>query len=337
MKKTIKDIAKESGFSTATVSKILNHKDFDISEQTREKVLDIVNKYNFQLNRAARSLVSKVTKTIGLLLPDVSNPFFADIAKGAEDAAFDNGYNVFLCNSHENFEKELSYLKSMIQLNVDGILLIGVQNANETISDNFILPSPIVTIDRDSCYSNIRAKIQTDHYKGACDAMQYLLNCGHRNILFIAGPKSSDSAQFRKKAYFDVMHQNHIEINPDEIKAGSFSIEHGFETVLSIPDIQRYTAIFCCNDLIAIGAIAGLKKLSLQVPEDISIISIDDINLARITTPPLTTMNQGAYHLGQAGCEALIKIIHDEKIDPILTIDQKMVIRKSVKKLFLRK
>lgn len=331
MNLTIKDIAMESGYSTATVSKVLNAKDNDVSESTRNKILKIADKYNFQLNRAASSLVLNKTNTIGILVPDISNPFFTDIAKGAEDYAYKNGYSLYLCNSYESLEKEINYMKSMIQLRVDGVLIVGAKYFDEEVDEPFPLDIPAVEIDRDSIYKNIPYKVQTDHYKGACLAMDYLIEKGHKKILFVAGPKNSNSAHSRYEAYVDKMNKNNFNIFYEDIHSGDFSIEHGYTSILNIKDLRKYTAIFCCNDLIAIGAMAALKELKLNVPNDISLIGVDNIDLSILSTPPLTTMGQPAYKLGFEGCKMLIESTHSNLSKTTVTLAQELVIRETVK------
>ena len=333
MKITIKDIARESNYSIATVSKVLNHKDSDVSDKARKTILSVAKKYNFQLNRAARSLVVNKTKTIGLLLPDISNPFFSDIARGVEDYAYENGYSIFIGNSYENFHKEINYLKSMLQLNVDGILIIGIKDYINRKDEDFIVNKPILAIDRKTIYKNILSEVYTDHYIGAKKAMEYLIQNNHKKILFIPGPKNSDSAKKRFKAYLDIMKSKSLEFDEIDLCFGDFSIEHGFETINKIDDILKYTAIFCCNDLIALGAMAALNKKQINVPEDISIIGVDDIELSKISSPPLTTMKQPAYELGVSSCRMLIKSINNKIIEKNILLDQTLIIRDSVTKI----
>lgn len=329
---TIKDMAKKCGFSIATISKVLNGKDKDISEETRKIIIKAAEENNFQLNRAASSLVSKKTKTIGLLIPDISNPFFSDIAKGIENFAYSKGYSVFLCNSNDQEKKEISYLKSMIQLNVDGILLVGTQKENK-FKNNFKFEQPVISIDREPIYSYIKAQVKTDHYQGAKDAVKFLIKNGHKNILFIGGPSESNSAIQRYNAYLDTMKKHKLEINLKDIKFGNFSIEHGYNTIINLKNIYNYSAIFCCNDLIAIGAISALKKLNFNLPDDMSIIGIDDVELAKFTHPTLTTMKQSAYNLGYESGKLLIDYILNNTKLKNMTFKQELIVRDSVKNI----
>ncbi|WP_282925937.1 LacI family DNA-binding transcriptional regulator [Helcococcus kunzii] len=333
MRITIKDIARESGFSIATVSKVLNNKDSEISEPTKEIILKIADQLNYQTNRAARSLVSNSTKTIGLLLPDISNPFFSDIAKGAEDFAYKKGYSIILCNSDDIIEKELDYLNTLIQLNVDGILLVGNKKHNNIKSTSLIFDQPIVSIDRESNYTNILSVIKTDHYNGAKEAMNYLIKNGHKKILFIGGQEDTVPAIERFNAYKDSMETHKLKYNLNDIYFKDFSTEHGYNTILKIKNIKKYSAIFCCNDLIAIGAMAALKDIGLNIPNDISLIGVDDIELSKISSPPLTTMKQSAYKLGSKSCEILLKKLNNNIEITNITLTQKLVVRKSVKKI----
>lgn len=329
---TIKDMAKKCGFSIATISKVLNGKDKDISEETRKMIIRIADENNFQLNRAASSLVSKKTKTIGLLIPDISNPFFSDIAKGIENFAYSKGYSVFLCNSNDQEEKEINYLKSMIQLNVDGILLVGTQKENKFKND-FKFEQPIISIDREPIYSSIKAQVKTDHYQGAKDAVEFLIKSGHKNILFIGGPLESNSANQRYNAYLDTIKKHQLKINLKDVNFGDYSINHGYNTILNLKNIHNYSAIFCCNDLIAIGAISALKKLNFNLPDDMSIIGVDDVELAKFSFPTLTTMKQSAYKLGYESCKLLIEHILNNCELKNITFKQELIVRDSVKSI----
>jgi len=330
MSVTIKDIARLAGVSIATVSKVVNNKDFDISEGTRVRVQKIIDEQNYRPNSLARSMITKTTKTVGLIIPDVRNPFFTDLARGAEDCAKEKGYSLLFCNTDDVLEKEIEYINTLVEKQVDGIVLAGSINRNKAVEEKFNISVPIVSLDRKVYFKGIQATVEIDNVTGAHDAIQYLIEIGHQNILFLSGQEEVQVSKDRLEGYKRALKENHIPFHQEYVVFGLYKSEFGYQYLMENELPKEITAIFCGNDLIALGAIKALKAKKIKVPRDISIIGFDDISLASINTPELTTIKQPSYEYGFIAVKRLIEIIegvtHEEDKFEIKT---ELIVRES--------
>lgn len=332
MKYTIKDIARLAGVSTATVSKVINRKDHEITETTRKKVMSIVRQYNYVPNRIASSMVTKKTHTIGLIIPDISNPFFPELARGVEDYANQLGYAVFLCNTDNDSQKEQSYLEKLQEKMVDGIILTASNHRRGFTKALKETSIPIVTVDREIDTFISDGTVISDNLMGAYEAVSYLLARGLNRILYLSGPLSSKPSKERLQGYTNALKDHDLQVERDMILDGSFTLDWGYTgTLKAIDQGLQFDSIFCGNDLIAFGAIKAIKSKGLRVPKDISIIGFDDIAMAEMIDPPLTTVKQPNYQMGFESSKILIDII--EKNTPEnteLVLSTKLIIRSSV-------
>ncbi|MBV1757617.1 MAG: LacI family transcriptional regulator [Dethiosulfatibacter sp.] len=332
MKYTIKDIARLAGVSTATVSKVINRKDHEITETTREKVMSIVRQYNYVPNRIASSMVTKKTHTIGLIIPDISNPFFPELARGVEDYASKLGYAVFLCNTDNDAQKERTYLEKLQEKMVDGIILTASSHRRTNSKDLKESNIPIVALDREIDSFKSGGTVISDNLSGAYEAVTYLLSRGLKNILYLAGPINSKPSKDRLQGYINALVDHNHQVNQEMILDGSFTLDWGYSgTLMAIDRGLEFDSIFCGNDLIAFGAIQAIKLKGFRVPQDISVIGFDDIAMAGIIDPPLTTVKQPNYQMGYESSKILIGII--EKHPPEnreLVLNTKLIIRDSV-------
>lgn len=311
---TIKDIARMAEVSITTVSKILNNKDANISEATRIRVKQIIKENNYTPNKVARSMVTKKTKTIGLIIPDVRNPFFTELVRGSEDKANELGYSIMFCNTDEKIEKEIQYMKILMDRMVDGIILAPSVSQNLKLTKNLNVTVPMVTLDRTCDYEAVAAKIMIDNYSGALDAINYLLDQGHKKIAYISGPIDAKPSIDRQKAMLDALEKRNISMGMQDIYIGSFSYDWGKIMAERLcKEGFEYTAFFCGNDLIAAGFMKTMIKNGYKVPEDISIIGFDDIELASVIEPELTTVFQPNYEMGYRAAEMIIQIIEEQK------------------------
>lgn len=314
MKITIKEIAKEAGVSIATVSMIINNKDKTITEATRLRVLDVVNKYNYIPNAMAGSLVTQRTQLIGLILPDITNPFFPYIARGAEDKAKEAGYSIIFCNTDDNIESEEKYIKMLTNKTVDGIIIAHSSNSEKTPEMLKKCKVPIILIDRDFNSLNICGKVLVNNFEGAYDGVNYLINKGYKKIAYLSGPLKTMTASDRLKGYEKALRDNGINVDKKLIKNGYYKIDWGRAGIneLLLENV-KFDAIFCGNDLIAIGAIKELKNNGFIIPKDIAVMGFDDIYLAALTEPPLTTIRQPNYQMGYMAMELLLKNLENSK------------------------
>ncbi len=256
MKMTIKEIAKLAGVSTATVSMVVNKKDERISPATREKVLKVIDTYDYVPNRVASSMVTKSTKTIGLVIPDIANPFFPEMARGAEDRANEDGYTVILCNSDNTLAKEDAYIDMLQEKMVDGIIFTA--SSRRTAVSNILkkVRMPVITVDREVTGLAQPGKIIVNNETGAYEAVSHMIDCGYRKIVHISGPMTSKTSQERYKGYLRALGlegKNQEHTNTFE---GSFTSDWGHEAVNSLIESgEAFDGIFCGNDMIALGVL----------------------------------------------------------------------------------
>ena len=259
MNATIKDVAKLAGVHPSTVSRVINN-DSRISEKTRNKIIRLINKLGYTPNAIARGLKTKKTHTIGMLIPDISNPFFADLARGVEDAANENGFNVFLCNSDEKLEKERTYLEILKEKRVDGLILCTAHIKDKSILKLEKKKFPYILVSRDIEGLDKNCIIVND-IAGGIMATEHLIGLGHRKIAHITGPLKVRSAINRLEGYKIALKKNHIEYKEELVKEGDFRILGGFqamEKLLKFTDLP--TAVFASNDLLAMGAMQAIQK-----------------------------------------------------------------------------
>ncbi|GHI00452.1 LacI family DNA-binding transcriptional regulator [Neobacillus kokaensis] len=306
---SIKDVASQAGVSVATVSRVLNSKGY-VSEDTRKKVEQAIAELNYKPNEVARSLFKKQSKTIGLIVPDITNPYFPELARAVEDTAAKLGYTVILCNSDGKTEKEQHYLDVLMQKYVDGIIV-----SSNTISERQIksLQIPFVSIDRE--ISKDIPTIVVENKKGAKLATQYLQNKGCMRIAHISGPLNVVNANERCEGYKEVV-RNEQWFNESYIGNGHFEMDSAIEATLELLQLHpEIDGIFAANDTMAIGAIKAVHKIGKRTPDDIAIVGFDGISLSKATTPELTTIEQPIYEMGEKAASMLIEFIEEKPVE----------------------
>jgi LacI family transcriptional regulator len=304
----IHDVAARAGVSTSTVSHVINQTRF-VSEDTRERVLQAIAELNYQPNRLARSLRNRQTHTLGVLLPNSANPFFAEVLLGIEAACYNLHYNVILGNAHDDPKRELSHLEVLLAKQVDGVLLVssGAYEAGlEIIQQN---NTAVVMIDRVGGAREVDT-ILVDNEQGGLLATHHLLALGHRHIGCIAGPSLYSPSHGRLVGYQNALREQNIPSEEQLIVTGDFQHEGGYNGCRALFSLsQPPSALFVCNDLMAVGALFALHEMGLRVPQDVSVVGFDDIPLASYTIPALTTIMQPGRELGQLAVETLVKRI----------------------------
>jgi len=307
--RTIRDVAREAGVSTATVSRVLNVTG-TVTEGTRRKVLETISRLGYRPSGIARGLSTKRTKTIGLIVSDITNPFFPEIARSVEDVLSVYGYNVILCNTDSQPEKEAAYIGLLLEKRVDGIIFASVRTDNSDLTDLKRNGTPWVLagrtlpgIDRDC--------VVVDNALGAYQATQHLLQLNHRRIGYVSGPfhvsvSMERLAGFRRaSANYGLNHEQLPIVEGDFKQAGGYAA--ALKMLMSEP---RPTALFVANDLMAIGILEAAHDLSVRVPEDLALVGFDDIPIASLHTIQLTTVAQPKYEIGAAATRMLL-----DKID----------------------
>lgn len=333
MKVTIKDIARISGVSTATVSKIINKKDSNISEQTRSRVLQIIEEYGYVPNRIASSMITKETKTLGLVIPNIANPFFPEVARGAEDKANQAGYNLILCNTDDDVTKEDVYISMLQEKMVDGIIFTASSRRQGVSESLRKINVPVIAVDREIEGLKSQGKITVDNEIGAYEAVKHMIDRGYKNIVHISGPRTSTPTRHRINGFIRAMNEAGYKTEDLKIYEGEYLSASGEQmTQMIIDDGTKFDGIFCGNDLIAIGAIKVLKKNGYSIPNQIGVVGYDDIYMARLVDPELTTVSQPKYLIGYKAAEMLIeKLTHKKELYTEEILKTELIVRESTR------
>lgn len=335
MRLTIVDIAKLAGVSKATVSRVINNNPNGVSIETRNKILNIIDENRFQPSFLARGLATKKTKTIGLIIPDIANPFFPQLVRGIEDYAHKAGYSLFLCNSDNDLKKEKEYVSVLIEKGVDGVILAPSSSTGFNVKNDLLTVNdiPSVLLDRYVINSNYDAGVFVDNVKGAYMAVNQLIHNGNKNIAYISGSILITTSIDRFRGYSKALAENNLNVNNKLIREGDFSIQSGFiATTELIHDKVEFNAIFAENDMMAIGVIKALKKFNIKIPGEVEVIGFDNIELSSIFEPPITTVSQPIYKMGKLSAETIIKLIEKKEIEnSILILEPELIIRETTK------
>jgi LacI family transcriptional regulator len=320
MRPTIYDIARLAGVSTATVSKVFNQTG-NISEKTRRRILEISKELNYQPNVLASALNGKKTFSLGLLIPDMVNPFFAELARHVEDRAQELGFNLIICNTDNDMKKEIKYIQLLRQKSVDGIIVAtGVRN-DEFLKELIDQRVPIALVAREMSVLST-STVLVDDFAGGYNATRHLIELGHRRIAVIAESMSVSSSKERVRGYRHALEEAELRYDEELVLTSDFSIESGRVTALAILQRpSRPTAIFACNDLLAIGALQAAKELGIRVPDDLSVVGFDNTILASITDPPMTTVAQPIRAMGHQVVDLIVAEINEES-----TVKQRVVL-----------
>ncbi|ABJ73137.1 LacI family DNA-binding transcriptional regulator [Lactococcus cremoris] len=317
MKKTsIKDIAKLSGVSVATVSRVINNNG-RFSEETRKKILDVIEETGYQMNFSAKSLRMNKSFSVGILVPDISNYFFSDMVQKIEEELFELGYSTIICNTGRNIEKETAYLNMLRSKLVDGIIVIsGV--------DEFVFhydDIPYICIDREPLKKEKTIFISSNHYQGAFEATESLINNGCKHPAILMYDRQSSSAKERFKGYKDALKKNNISYNESSHLLLS-GLEENFTENLQafLERTDQVDSFFAVNDTLAMKLFSSLKELGEKIPEDFKIIGFDDSPLAHYSSPTLSSVKQNTDKIAQFTVKNLIDFISSGKIINYQTI-----------------
>lgn len=331
MKLTIKDIARMSGVSISSVSRVINNSK-PVNDEIKQKVEKVIKETNFRPNALARGLINKSTFLIGVVIPQI-NSISAKLINGIEEVANQNGYNMILSNSRLDTDLELRALDIFKEKQVDGIILSSVDITERHVT--FIHEShiPLVVVGQKTSEYQI-PWVDVDNFTAITEVVRYLIRIGHTKIGMIHGPLLDKSAGFsRYQAFLDEMANHHLPIDTKDLIESDFSIEGGYrsmEMFLKRPTIP--TAILCASDTIAIGAKNCAEERGFVIPDDLSIVGFDDIELASLIRPQLTTVHVDSCHMGSKAMETLIKLINEEVLETFEhNVDYRLVVRDTVK------
>ena len=308
------DVARRAKVNISTVSRTINQTG-KIGPETQARVMKAMRELGYKPNRVARRLRTRESSShlLGLIIPNIQNIFFADLARGVEDVAYKSNYAVLLCNYDEDEVKERFYLDVLQSESVDGIILPPIHETDPAVLQVVRNGTPVVCVDRSLSSGNLD-KVEVDNHTGALKAVEHIISRGHRRIGLIGGPTDSSTGRERLRGYKDAHAQAGLAVKPELVRFGNYKQESGqslAHELLSLSDPP--TALFVCNGLMTAGALEAIAAHGLKIPKQVAIVGFDDLPLADVFNPPLTVVRQPAYEVGKYAAELLLKRIEDAK------------------------
>lgn len=332
MNTTIYDVAREAGVSMATVSRVVNGNP-NVKPSTRKKVLDAIERLGYRPNAVARGLASKKTTTVGVIIPDISSIFFAELARGIEDIATMYKYNIILCNSDQNKEKEIHLINTLLEKQVDGIVFMGSVITEEHAEQFKRSPVPVVlaaTLDTNKELPSVNI----DYKQAVHDAINSLIEKGHQRIGMLSGTLDDPINGYQKFAgYREALEGNGIEFDEELVVIGDYTYDSGLEAMHSFLQLnEKPTAIFAATDEMALGIIHAAQDNGISIPDDLEVIGFDNTRLAVMVRPTLTTVVQPIYDIGAVSMRLLTKYMNKEEVlDHIVELPHRIEYRQSTK------
>jgi LacI family transcriptional regulator len=327
---TIHDVARRAGVGSMTVSRVINNSGY-ISPKTRERVEKAIAELGYMPNTVARSLRSRRTNTVALMVTDITNPFFTTLARGVEDAANQAGYTVIFCNTDESQAKEEQYLQVLLQKQVDGLLIVPAQSQAKAIRQIQKHGTPVVVLDRWIPEAEVDT-VRCNSLDGAYQLTRYLLSLGHTQIAILSGAVGTSTADDRVTGYRQALAEAKIEMDEQYILRGEFTQESGYRMTKQAVNLPlRPTALIAANNFITIGAMKALQEMGLDVPEAIALVGFDDLPPALVTFPFFTVASQPAYEMGTQAMKLLLDRLAGEKIEDFreVILPTQLIIRRS--------
>jgi LacI family transcriptional regulator len=306
---TMTDVARRAGVSVSTVSHVINKTRF-VETSTKERVLTAIQELDYRPSRVAQGLASRRTNTAGLLISDVGNPFYHQVILGVEDAALSSDYSVFLFNSNYDLKRSLQYIHSMIDRQVDGVIFMSSRLTADLIAELTRRQVPTVILDWEESQVNHVGTIVIEFEVGIREAVQHLVQLGHRRFAHVSGPLDLWTARVRRDAFLQALRHNGVDSARVPVVEANLRIDGGrgaLPRLLSVDPAP--TAVFAANDLTAIGIMLEARDRGLRVPEDLSVVGLDDIGLSSQIAPPMTTVALPCYEIGGAAMNMLLELI----------------------------
>lgn len=317
---TIYDVAREANVSMATVSRVVNGNP-NVKPTTRKKVLEVIERLGYRPNAVARGLASKKTTTVGVIIPDISNVFFGELARGIEDIATMYKYNIILSNSDQNKDKELHLLNTMLGKQVDGLVFMGGNITNEHVEEFVKSPAPIVLAGSIEETGKIPS-VNIDHEQAVYDAVMTFINKGHKQIAIVIGPLHEPiNADKRMAGYRRALSEAGIEYNEDLVAEGDYTYDSGIEAFEKFLESEsKPTAIFVGSDEMALGVVHGAEDKGFVIPNDFEVITSDNTRLSLMVRPQLTTIVQPLYDIGAVAMRLLTKLMNKEEVSELTVV-----------------
>ncbi|MCD5323890.1 MULTISPECIES: catabolite control protein A [Pontibacillus] len=314
MNVTIYDVAREANVSMATVSRVVNGNP-NVKPATRKKVLDAIERLGYRPNAVARGLASKKTTTVGVIIPDISSIFFAELARGIEDIATMYNYNIILSNSDQNKEKELHLINSMLGKQVDGLVFMGGKITEDHVREFQNASVPVVlaaTVDE----TNKVPSVNINYEEAAYEATKTLFGHGNEHVAFISGPLETNINDQKLAGYYRAIEEEGKSYGDRYVIRGDYTYDSGIEALEQLINMEeRPSAVFVASDEMALGVIHGAQDKGLRVPEDVEVFGFDNTRLATMVRPTLSTVVQPMYDIGAVSMRLLTKYMNNEKVE----------------------
>ena len=310
----IKDVALHASVSVTTVSHVVNGTRF-VSEVARQRVEAAVRELGYVPSAVARSLKHNTTRTFGMVIPNNSNPYFAEIIQGVEARSFAAGYNVILCNSNDDPERQAAYLRVLAEKRIDGLIFVVTGSDAVVRATLGGINTPLVLLDRE--VSGVSSDlVEVNHVLGSQMATEHLLELGHPRVACISGPPGLSPSSQRRAGWKDALEKAGVERKESDLARGDFTARGGYLAMQTLLKRRpRPTAVFACNDLMAFGALTAAREAGIAVPQQLSIVGFDDIDLAAFSAPPLTTVAQPKQQIGTVAAELLLDRVGNARAD----------------------
>lgn len=336
MATTLKDIAKATGLSTTTVSLVLNGKPNRISKEKTQLIEETAKRMNYHPNRLAVGLIKHVTHTVGLLVPDITNVFFSELAKGLGDTLQESGYNLLLCNSNDKHKLELANISMMSNQMVDGLVMVMSsetigEKEKQTLDALRRMDRPVILMD---CFNEDGgfSTISLDNFKASFLAVEYLITLGHRRIACICGPLGLKTNDDRLRGYTAALEKYRIPYDDQLIYEGDFRYQSGYDAVpVLLPG--RPSAFLCLNDMMAYGTMNALMNQGIRVPDEMSVMGFDDIFFSQVTSVPLTAIRQPMHDMGCRAGTVILEEMASHTSPQQIVFEPTVKIRKSTQKI----
>lgn len=317
-KLTIADIAARAGVSKTSVSRVLNRRPEGVGHETRERIQRVLDETGFEPSATARCLATGRSRSIGLIIPDIANPFYPALARGVEATLGAAGYGVFLCDTDGDIEREADHVRTLIDKRVDGIIIDSAGSERDDhirrLDDAGI---PVVLLDRVVGERSSHRGVFVDNQAGARDAARHLFSAPGRELVYVNGPAALSQSIERRAGVVAAMTELGVPDARLRVVEGDFSLESGYRLIAALiaedGGRPRFNAIFAANDVMALGALRALRQAGVAVPGEVEVIGFDDIDIARMIDPPLSTVSQPTREMGAAGADLLLRLIAGER------------------------
>ena len=330
---SIKDIARAVGCSISTVSRVINSRD-GVDPHTREKVREAIERLEYTPNLTAQGLRVKRGRLVGVAIPSSTAGAFGVVVQYALEAAAAHGFNVVLVNSHEDPDLEEKLIKSLLRREINGVMLTRVSDESKIVTKIVERNLPIVVIDRAFEHESV-SNVVLDNYRAGCLAAEHLLGLGHRQVACITGPLKIGLARERLKGFQTTLARAGVNLPPEHLHEGNFLYESGIQGVRAMRERgASFTALWAGNDLMGVGALRALAEAGLRVPADVSVLGMDDIEIAEMATPPLTTIHYPIKELVDRAMDLLISQITSRVVSPqTIVLEPSLTVRRSTARL----